>query len=162
MPVEGPRMLAFRRLPFILAALLLVDFIDEFASGVPTVGVPGIQDSFELTYSTAALIIFTVPIFVGWLLEPPLFLLADRYPRKYFVVGGLCAMAVLDVIVGLSGHLFVMAGAIAFSGVASGCGVSLSQATLMDTAPDKREWLMARWRNNDLTIVPTDQAEYAK
>ena len=39
-----------RRLPFLMAALLFVDFIDEFSSGIPTVGIPGIEATFELTY----------------------------------------------------------------------------------------------------------------
>lgn len=137
--------MALRRLPFLMMALLFVDFIDEFASGVPTVGVPGIQTDFDLTYSGAAFLVFTGPIFVGWILEPPIFLLADRYPKKWFVCGGLLAMGVLDLIVGLSGTFVVAGGALLLSGAASGAGVSLSQATLMDTYPDQRDRLMTRW-----------------
>jgi predicted MFS family arabinose efflux permease len=137
--------MAFRRLPFLMVALLFVDFIDEFASGMPTVGVPGIQADFELRYSTAAFLVFTGPLFVAWLLEPPLFLFADRRPKKLFVCGGLLAMGVLDVVVGISGPFYVVAGALLLSGVASGAGVSLSQATLMDLHPENREQLMTRW-----------------
>ena len=128
-----------------MLALLFVDFIDEFASGIPTVGIPGIQSDFELTYSTAALLIFTGPLLVGWILEPPIFLLADRYPKKWFVCGGLFAMGAIDLIIGLSGTFAVVAGALLLLYTASGAGVSLSQATLMDTYPEERERLMTRW-----------------
>jgi MFS family permease len=128
-----------------MLALLFVDFIDEFASGIPTVGIPGIQSDFELTYTTVAFLVFTGPIFVGWILEPPIFLLADRYPKKWFVCGGLFAMGAIDLIIGLSGTFAVVAGALLLLYTASGAGVALSQATLMDTYPDERERLMTRW-----------------
>jgi MFS family permease len=128
-----------------MLALLFVDFIDEFASGIPTVGFPGIQSEFELTYTTVAFLVFTGPIFVGWILEPPIFLLADRYPKKWFVCGGLFAMGAIDLIIGLSGTFAVVAGALLLLYTASGAGVSLSQATLMDTYPEERERLMTRW-----------------
>jgi MFS family permease len=137
--------MAFRRLPFLMMALLFVDFIDEFSSGVPTVGIPGIQSNFELSYSAAAFLVFTGPILVGWILEPPLFLLADRYSKKWFVCGGLLVMGLLELTIGLSGAFPVVAGALLLFGAASGAGVSLSQATLMDTYPEQRERLMARW-----------------
>ena len=137
--------MALRRLPFLMIALLFVDFIDEFAAGVPTVGIPGLQADFELTYSTAAFLVFTGPILVGWILEPPIFLLADRYPKKWFVCGGLLVMGVLDLVIGLSGTFVVVAGALLLTAAASGAGVSLSQATLMDAYPEDRERLMTRW-----------------
>ena len=137
--------MVFRRLPFLMMALLFVDFIDEFASGMPTVGIPGIQSDFDIRYGMAAFLVFTGPRFVGWLLEPPLFLLADRYPKKYFVCGGLFAMGVISAVIGVSGSFYVVAGALLISGAASGLGVSLSQATLMDLYPDDRERLMTRW-----------------
>ncbi len=137
--------MALRRLPFLVLALLFVDFIDEFASGIPTVGIPGIQSDFELSYSAAAFLVFTGPTFVGWILEPPIFLLADRYSKKCFVCGGLFAMGALELIMGLSGTFIVVAGGLLLMYTASGVGVSLSQATLMDTYPNDRERLMTRW-----------------
>ncbi len=137
--------MALRRLPVLMMALLFVDFIDEFASGMPTIGAPGLQSEFEIRYSTAAFLIFTGPLFVSWLLEPPLFLLADRTRKKLFVCGGLFAMGVIDLVVGLAGSFYVVAGALLLSGVASGSGVSLAQATLMDLYPEDRERVMTRW-----------------
>lgn len=134
-----------RRLPFLMAALFFVDFLDEFSAGVPTVGIPGLEATFSLGYTAAAFLVFTAPIFVALLLEPPLFMLADRLEKKHFIVVGFLAMGVLDLTVGLSDTFWIVACALALSGVASGCGVSLSQATLMDSYPDDRERLMARW-----------------
>jgi MFS family permease len=135
----------FRRLPLLMAALLFVDFIDEFSAGMPMVGIPGIEATFTLDYTTAAFLVFTLPQLVSFVLEPPLFLLADRFPKKLFVVGGLFGMALCDLAIGLSNGLLPVAIALALSGTASGCGVSLSQATLMDRYPDARARLMTRW-----------------
>lgn len=135
----------FRRIPLLMAALLFVDFLDEFSAGMPTVGIPGIESTFDLSYTTAAFFVFTAPLLVGFLLEPPLFVLADRFQKKHFIVGGLLAMALLDFVVGLSNTFVLVAAALTLSGVASGCGVSLSQAALMDTFQDDRERLMTRW-----------------
>ena len=137
--------MAFRRLPVLMLALLFVDFIDEFAAAIPPVGIPGIQADFDLSYSSAAFFVFTGPLLVAWILEPPLFLLADRYPKKWFVCGGLFAMGGLSLAIGLSGTFVVVTGALLLSYTASGAGVSLGQATLMDTYPDQRERLMTRW-----------------
>jgi len=135
----------FRRLPFLMVALLFVDFIDEFSSGVPVVGVPGIQEDFGLRYSAAAFLVFTGPLLVGWILEPPLFVWADRHPKKWFVCGGLATLGALSLAIGLSGSFVVVAGALMLMYAASGAGVSLSQATLMDLYPEQRERVMARW-----------------
>jgi MFS family permease len=137
--------MAFRRLPTLMLALLFVDFIDEFSSGVGPIGTPGLRAEFALRYSVAAFVIFTGPRLAGLILEPPLFLLADRHPKKWFICGGFVAMGLIDLTIGFSTTFVVVAAALMLSGVASGAGVSLSQAALMDTYPADRERLMTRW-----------------
>jgi MFS family permease len=141
-PLTGAATL--RRAGFLTALLVGVDFLDEF-SGVSTVGAPDIQGEYALSYGTVALIIFVIPQLIGLLLEPPLYVLGDRYPRKWFVLGGLTAMALCDLLAGLAWSFWVLVGALALTGAASGCGVNLAQATLMDTAPTEREKWMTRW-----------------
>jgi len=46
-----------RRLPLLMAALSFVDFIDDLSSGIPMSGIPGIETSVGLTYTTAAFLV---------------------------------------------------------------------------------------------------------
>jgi DHA1 family bicyclomycin/chloramphenicol resistance-like MFS transporter len=79
------------------------------------------------------------------LLEPPLFVAADRYPRKWFVCGGLLAMGLVCLAAAVAPIYAVLLGVLALFGPASGCGVTLAQATLMDAHPESRERIMTRW-----------------
>lgn len=125
--------------------LLAVDFLDELYSGVPAIGAPAIQSAFAASYGATATALLVVPALVMLLVEPPLFLLADRYPRKWFVCGGLLGMAICAFAAALTPSLWLLAAAISVAAVASGCGVTMAQATLMDAHPDRREQLMTRW-----------------
>lgn len=133
------------RVGWLTLLLLGVDFLDELSSGVPTVGAPDLQGAYGLSYTAASLAIFVAPLAVSMLLEPPLFVLADRYPRKPFVLGGLLVLAACQITCGLAPGAAVLVAALALSAAAGGCGVTLSQATLMDADPERRERLMARW-----------------
>lgn len=128
-----------------MALLLGVELMDELYSGVPSVGSPGIQADLGGSYQTMAWALLLVPGLVALLVEPALFVLADRYPRKWFVCGGLLAMAGAAFAAAAAPSVPVLAGAVALSYIASGCGVALAQATLVDARPDARERVMARW-----------------
>src|SRR5262245_891647 len=78
-------------------------------------------------------------------IEPALFLLADRYPRRWFVCGGLAAMAVAAGMAAAAPTPILLAIALAVAYIGSGQGVALAQATLIDCYPDARERIMARW-----------------
>jgi FSR family fosmidomycin resistance protein-like MFS transporter len=124
--------------------LLGVECLDELA-GVAFLAAPEIQAEHGLRYATAALVLFVLPQLAGLLLEPPLYLLADRYPRKPFVVGGLVAMGTGLVLAAVSAGPWTLTASLALAFVGSGLGVNLSQATLMDARTGDRERLMARW-----------------
>jgi len=109
------------------------------------VAAPDIQSAFALRYSTAALILFVIPQVVGLALEPPIYVLADRHPRRRFVVGGLVTMAFCNLVAGLSWSLASFAAALGLTAAASGVGVNLAQATLMDEHPCDRERMMTLW-----------------
>lgn len=136
---------AARRLSFLVAVLLGVEFLDELYSGVPSVGSAEIHADFGTSYQNLAWALLLVPGLFSLLVEPVLFVLADRYPRKWFVCGGLLAMAAAAFAAAAATSVPVLAGAVALSWSASGCGVALSQATLVDARPDARERVMARW-----------------
>jgi MFS family permease len=125
--------------------LLAVDFLDELASGIPTVGAPAIQLSFDLSHGMAAGWILGGMMLLSLLLEPPLFIAADRYPRRWFVCGGLLAMGLVCLAAAVAPIYAVLLVVLALYGPASGCGVTLAQATLMDAHPESRERIMTRW-----------------
>lgn len=108
-------------------------------------GTPEIQGGFGLSHQSLALLLFVVPLGLSLLLEPPLLVLADRRPRKPFVVGGLGVMAVLQVVVGLSPSLPLTAVCLALIPSASGCACGVAQATIVDADPQRRERWMTRW-----------------
>lgn len=108
-------------------------------------GAPDIQRAFELSYSATTMVIFVVPGLVGLVVEPIVFLLADRYPRKWFIAGGLAAMATGSFLAALAPGPITLALALAVWSVATGVATSLAQATLVDRAPDQRARTMARW-----------------
>jgi MFS family permease len=149
-PHSARSAVALRLLPWLsrarwLASLLVcLDFLDELG-GVGFVGAPDLQSTFAIHYRTAALLLFVVPQLTGLLIEPPLFLLADRVRRKWLVIGGMVALGACDLVAGLSTSVWTLAGALAFAWPASNVGINLAQATLMDAHPEERERLMARW-----------------
>ena len=79
------------------------------------------------------------------LLEPPLFFLADRFGKKRFIVGGLAALGLANGLAAAApsyGWLFL---ALLLFGPASGLGVGLSQAALVDSDPKRPETWLHRW-----------------
>lgn len=112
---------------------------------MPFVGAPAIRESFTLSYALAAGGTLAAIQLLSLLVEPALFVLADGYPRKPFVCGGLAAMALACLIAAAAPGYAVLLAALALYGPASGCGVTLSQAALMEGHPEERERLMARW-----------------
>jgi len=112
---------------------------------VPSVGAAAIQATFGTSYEATAWLLLLAPVLVSMAIEPALFLLADRYPRRWFVCAGLAAMAVAAGLAAAAPTPIVLAIALAVAYIGSGQGVALSQATLIDCYPDARERIMARW-----------------
>jgi MFS family permease len=127
------------------AVLIAVGFVDELASGVATSGAPEIQRAFATSYAELATVIMLVPGLVGLCLEPPLFLLADRWPRRWFITGGFAGMVASMVLAALAPGPITFAIAISLYGIASGAAVGLAQATLVDANPTRRAAVVTRW-----------------
>lgn len=129
-----------------LAALLVgVTFFDELASGVPFAGSPEVQRAFGVSYGQAAGWLLAAAGLLALVLEPPLFLLADRRPRRGFVVGGLLAVAACCGLGAVAPSYPWLFAAILLYGPASGVACGCAQATLMDANPQQRERWMVRW-----------------
>lgn len=127
------------------SVLLVVALLDELASGVSSVAGPAIERSFATSHARLAALLFVGPGVVSLVLEPIVFLLADRHPRVWFIRGGLTVMAAAALACAIAPGPISLAVALSISWVATGAGVSLAQATLLDAAPDQRARTMARW-----------------
>jgi MFS family permease len=119
---------------------------DELVSGLASVAEPDIERAFGASHAAATAMLFLVPGIVAFVVEPWLFLLADRYPRRWFIRGGLVAMALAALAAACSHDPYLLAGAQAVKWCAIGAASGLAQATLVDqTAGDGRARTIARW-----------------
>jgi len=122
-----------------------VEFLDEFYAGVPTLGAPAIQHDFAASYQLTAWALFLVPMLLSLVVEPLIFLRADRWPRRWLVCGSVFAMAGSAWLAAWAPSIYVLAAAVSLSFVATGVATSLAEATLVDASPDNRERAMTRW-----------------
>ncbi len=129
----------------LVALLLGVELLDELHSGLPSVGAADIQAGFGSSYTVTASALLLVPALVGLFVEPVLFVLSDRYSRKWFVCGGLLAMAASAFAAAAAPNVVVLSAALSVFFIGSGSGVALSQATLVDARPLERERVLTRW-----------------
>lgn len=106
---------------------------------------PDLERSLGTAHATLAIIIFLVPGAIAFVVEPWLFLLADRRPRRWFVRGGVAGMMAAAFVAAVAPGPIVLALAFGAGGIASGISCSLAQATLVDAAGDARGRTLARW-----------------
>jgi MFS family permease len=118
---------------------------DELVSGLASVAEPDIERAFGASHAAATAMLFLVPGIVAFVVEPWLFLLADRYPRRWFIRGGLVAMALAALAAACSRDPYLLAGAQAVKWCAIGAASGLAQATLVDGSGDGRARTIARW-----------------
>jgi FSR family fosmidomycin resistance protein-like MFS transporter len=118
--------------------------VDELVFGLQDSALPLIRRDLALSYAAIGLLL-SAPAFAANLIEMPIGLLADGPRRARIVVtGGIFFTASLVAIVFAPTFLLLVV-AFALLYPASGAFVALSQADLMDAAPDRREQNMARW-----------------
>src|SRR4051812_17908144 len=142
--VRVPREGAGRNLRLFILTLLAVEFLDELAFGVRETAWPLIRDDLHLTYTQVG-IILSVPVVFGNLVEPAIGILGDVWRRRTLVLTGGVVYAVSIVLFGLSPNFAVLLFVSCVESPAAGAFVGLSQATLMDSEPLRREQNMARW-----------------
>ena len=123
--------------------LLLIEFLDEFVYGAREAAWPLIRADLGLTYVQIGMLL-GLPGIISGLTEPVLGILGDVWKRRV-VLGGGVIFALSLLLTGFSRtYVWLLLSLVLFS-PASGAFVSLSQATLMDMAPQHRERNMARW-----------------
>ena len=119
--------------------------LDELASGVVSAGAPDIERSLGAAHARMALLLFVGPGVVSFALEPIVFALADRHPRRWFIRAGLGAMAVAAFAAALAPGPVTLAAAVSLAWVASGAATAIGRVTLIDCRPEARGRTLARW-----------------
>ena len=123
---------------------LLIEFLDEFIFGTREAAWPLIRADLGLTYAQVGLLL-GIPSVIGNLIEPVLAILGDVWKRRVLVLGGGAVFATALLLTALSQDFGPLLASFILFYPASGAFVSLSQATLMDLLPSRREHNMARW-----------------
>jgi FSR family fosmidomycin resistance protein-like MFS transporter len=132
------------RLGRIVPVLLLIEFLDEFVYGAREAAWPMIRSDLGLSYAQVGLLL-GIPSVVGNLIEPFLGILSDVWKRRALVLGGGIIFAFALLLTAASRSFAALLISFIIFYPASGAFVSLSQATLMDLDPARREQNMARW-----------------
>ncbi|MCX7669776.1 MAG: MFS transporter, partial [Anaerolineae bacterium] len=127
-----------------MIALLLIEFLDELVFGAREAAWPLIRNDLGLTYAQVGLLL-SGPALVSNLLEPLFGVLGDVWRRRALVLAGGAAFGGSLLLTASSRHFAFLLASFACLYPASGAFVGLSQATLMDLAPTRREQNMARW-----------------
>ena len=123
---------------------LLIEFLDELIYGIGEAAWPLIRDDLHLNYIQIGLAL-SLPGFLANFIEPFLFMLADAWKRRIVILAGGVFFTISLALTGISfSFLFLLSSFILFH-PSSGAFVSLSQASLMDMQPERREHNMARW-----------------
>ncbi|MBI5824242.1 MAG: MFS transporter [Chloroflexi bacterium] len=123
---------------------LLIEFLDELIYGIGEAAWPLIRDDLHLNYVQIGLAL-SLPGFLASFIEPFLFAIADTWKRRAVILAGGIFFTISLALTGISfSFLFLLSSFILFH-PSSGAFVSISQASLMDLAPERREHNMARW-----------------
>ncbi len=123
---------------------LLIEFLDELIYGISEAAWPLIRNDLHLNYIQIGLAL-SLPGFLANFIEPFLFTLADAWKRRVVILVGGIFFTISLALTGISfSFLFLLSSFILFH-PSSGAFVSLSQASLMDMQPERREQNMARW-----------------
>jgi FSR family fosmidomycin resistance protein-like MFS transporter len=123
---------------------LAIEFLDEVVFGVREAAWPSIRVDLGLSYASVGLLL-TLPTLVSAVVEPLLALGSGSGRRPAMIAAGGIAFAAALLLAAGAGSFSLLLLAFVILYPASGAFVSLTQATLMDTQPDRHEKNMARW-----------------
>jgi FSR family fosmidomycin resistance protein-like MFS transporter len=126
------------------SAYLLIEFLDELIYGISEAAWPLIRNDLHLNYVQIGLAL-SLPDILGNIIEPFIFTFADAWKRRVVILVGGLFFTLSLVLTGFSfSFIFLLSSFILFN-PSSGAFVGLSQASLMDLQPERREQNMARW-----------------
>jgi FSR family fosmidomycin resistance protein-like MFS transporter len=127
-----------------VATLLAIELLDELVFGAREAAWPLIRDQLSLSYTQIGLLL-AVPSVVSLAVEPVLGVVAVTWRRRVLMLAGGVAFAGALALAAWAQSAWVLLVAFAVLSPASGAFVSLSQASLMDLQPQRRELNLARW-----------------
>jgi len=131
-------------LTVLIFTFLLIEFLDELVYGANETAWPLIRSDLGLTYVQIGLIL-SLPGLIGNMIEPFLGILADTGRRRALILGGGVFFAAALLFISRAPNYLGLLLAASLFNPSSGAFVSLSQATLMDSLPERHEQNMARW-----------------
>lgn len=123
---------------------LLTEFLDELIFGLGETAWPLLRDDLRLTYTQIGLLV-SLPGIIAAFIEPFLGILGDVWKRRTLILGGGIFFTISLALTALSHSFWPLLISFILFYPSSGAFVSLSQASLMDSAPDRHEQNMARW-----------------
>jgi len=123
---------------------LLIEFIDELVFGVGEAAWPLIRNDLGLNYFQIGLAL-SLPGLLANFIEPFIFILGDVWKRRAIILLGGLFFTISLLLTGASDSFPVLMFSFILFNPSSGAFVSLSQSSLMDSAPTRHEQNMARW-----------------
>ena len=123
---------------------LLIEFLDELVYGVGEAAWPLIRADLGLTYVQIGLAL-SLPKLIASLIEPFIGILGDIWRRRALILGGGIFFTLAIYFIGQSAVFPVLLLALILLNPSSGAFISLAQASLMDSAPERHDQNMARW-----------------
>jgi MFS family permease len=127
------------------AAFAVVGLVDELWSGVAVVAAPEVEKFHSVSHAQYALWVFAVPILVSSIIEAPLALVSDRWPRRMLLAGSLAALSAALGLAALATTPWYLAVALSLAGAASGVACGSAQAELVTRHPGGAAQAMTRW-----------------
>ena len=134
----------FQRTSFLCATLFSFALLDELTTGFMFIGLPLLRDQLGLSYEQIGLL-FSAGALSALILEPILNLLSDRSSKRWWILSGLLGLALGFALAGSMHSFIVLLAAFALIYPAIGVAVGLSQAVLIDSAPNAGTRTMTRW-----------------
>lgn len=128
----------------VLMTLLMIEFLDELVFGAKEAAWPLIRNDLFLDYLQVGLLL-SMPNLASTLIEPLIGILGDTWRRRVLVLVGGVVFILALVLTGSSQSFWALLISFVLFYPASGAFVSLSQAALMDSQPERHEQNMARW-----------------
>jgi FSR family fosmidomycin resistance protein-like MFS transporter len=133
-----------RRAAGLVSLLLAIEFLDELFGGVRAAAWPLITRDLDLSYGEVGLVL-AIPGLVGSALDPLIGVLGNTGRRRALLVGGGLVFALSAALTSVAVGFWTLLIALVIGNPATGAFVSLSQTTLMDLDPGRRERGMAWW-----------------
>ena len=122
----------------------LIEFLDELVFGISEAALPFIRDDLHLNYAQIGLAL-SLPGFIANFIEPFLYAISDVWKRRAVILVGGIFFTISLFLTGISTSFALLLASFILFNPSSGAFVSLSQASLMDADPIRRENNMARW-----------------